>query len=390
MTRRVWATAAATALLATGAASAARPAPVLRLAYVSPANTYLHQKAALWTADAGGTDRLRLLHGFSGMGAPVWSRDGRRIAVLVCRSGTNWCGQPEVEVVDAATGAATTIARREYQLLGWAAGDRSILVARSHGIYGETYAMLGLGGRLRVIPRAASNASLSPDGRKVLFQTEPGSPFVGNVGVYDIAANRMRLLTRDGYDQWPVWSPDGRQVAFVTDDGIDVPAVIDADGTYRRQFRPADDYDDTIDDLTWISNTKLGLVRMRNSTSPGPARVYVVSAVNGRETKVATGVQSIDWSPSGTELAFSADAAPNRAPRSIFVTPASAPGTRRRVTRNEWSDDPVWSPDGRAIAVDSNVDPDAHRVNIVLLAGKTSRIVDLGRGSFPAWQPLGR
>ncbi len=48
----------------------------------------------------------------------------------------------------------------------------------------------------------------------------------------DAAGGEERNLTNTpGDDKWPAWSPDGKQIAFISDDDVHVMA---ADGTNRR------------------------------------------------------------------------------------------------------------------------------------------------------------
>jgi Tol biopolymer transport system component len=97
-----------------------------------------------------------------------------------------------------------------------------------------------------------------------------------------------RRLTRDEYDDFPAWSPDGRQIAFE---------------------RSGD--------------------------------VYVVGS-NGRGLRKLASGNSPAWSPDGTRLVFSACC-----DRELFAINLDGSG-RRLLARN--ASQPAWSPDGRKIA----------------------------------------
>jgi dipeptidyl aminopeptidase/acylaminoacyl peptidase len=61
---------------------------------------------------------------------------------------------------------------------------------------------------------AASSLRFSPDGSRLAFVSNRGDHSF--VGVYDLAARSLRWLAPSiDQDQSPVWSPDGRRVAFV-------------------------------------------------------------------------------------------------------------------------------------------------------------------------------
>jgi Tol biopolymer transport system component len=98
--------------------------------------------------------------------------------------------------------------------------------------------------------------SFSPDGRRVVFEGAVGSDY--EIWVADIATGATTRLTESpGGDGWPVWSPDGKTIAFTTerDDCARVPLdqncwrtgeagehrdvwLMKADGTDQRRVSP--------------------------------------------------------------------------------------------------------------------------------------------------------
>lgn len=65
---------------------------------------------------------------------------------------------------------------------------------------------------------------MSPDGTKMLIQTNTQRiyrhSFTADYYIYTIASRRLEPLSDGGPQQAPVWSPDGKQVAFVRDNNI--------------------------------------------------------------------------------------------------------------------------------------------------------------------------
>lgn len=62
----------------------------------------------------------------------------------------------------------------------------------------------------------------SPDGTRLLFSTTSDLSFPqrlspGDIVVYDAATGTSTTLVSGGANRWPVWSPDGRHIAFVSD-----------------------------------------------------------------------------------------------------------------------------------------------------------------------------
>ena len=89
----------------------------------------------------------------------------------------------------------------------------------------------------------------SPDGRHIAFEEESGV----NRNIYDIyvmeadGSNQRNLTNREGrYSRWHVWSPDVRHIAFVSDrDGNPEIYVMEASWSNRRRL--ADHRDDDWD-----------------------------------------------------------------------------------------------------------------------------------------------
>ena len=148
--------------------------------------------------------------------------------------------------------------------------------------------------------RDEGGAAFSPDGALIAFHE---SDDVGGIFVAGATGESVRRVTDIGFD--PAWSPDGKQIAFGTEEIAD----------------PAS--------------------RVGNST------VQVVDAAGGavRTLVEGDGVQP-SWSPSGQRIVYWSNTGGQR----DIYTVAAAGGTRVAVTQDaaiDWS--PIWSPDGRFI-----------------------------------------
>jgi TolB protein len=70
--------------------------------------------------------------------------------------------------------------------------------------------------RLKIPPGQYEYPRVSPDGRMLAFGTDDGTN--ANVWVYELAgASAPRQLTLEGRNRLPVWSADSRRVAFQSD-----------------------------------------------------------------------------------------------------------------------------------------------------------------------------
>jgi serine/threonine-protein kinase len=183
---------------------------------------------------------------------------------------------------------------------------------------------------------------LSPDGRHVAVVIA-GSTY--DIWMYDVARDTLTRLTYGGDDNYPVWSPDGKRIAF-------------------------------------------------NSTRAGPANLYVTAADgSGTAERLTTSEYSQypgSWSPDGKFLAFTEEAHPNTGD-DIWLVPWQ--GDRRaqpllQTPFDEWQ--PRFSPDGRWLAYASNESGTAEvYVQAFPSLGAKWKISTDG-GFEPLWSPTGR
>jgi Tol biopolymer transport system component len=69
---------------------------------------------------------------------------------------------------------------------------------------------------LKIPPGAYRDPRISPDGRQIAFGTDDGRE--ASVWVYDLSGtSAMRRLTFGGNNRYPVWSPDGSRIALQSD-----------------------------------------------------------------------------------------------------------------------------------------------------------------------------
>jgi TolB protein len=199
------------------------------------------------------------------------------------------------------------------------------------------------------------NPDWSPDGTRLVFWNGSLATETGEIYVSDADGSNRRLLTRHNRkdprppsDQYPVWSPDGRLIAFEAlsrDDEWHI-WVMRFNGTGVRRV------------------TRDGFGGSSPSWSPdGKRLVYTASwsgtslaivDLSGRTRALKTLSEADwapEWSPDGSRIAFTSTAEHQKP--ELYVVGTTG-GTTSRLTRNTATDsDPVWSPDGAWIVFSS-------------------------------------
>jgi TolB protein len=295
----------------------------------------------LYVMNADGSKQRRLTTPASSFLPPVWSPDGRRIVFV---SGRGGC-----------------IDDNHLRGLPDGTSDVEISVANADG-----------SGLRRMTSGTGVDCApvWSPDGEKIAFHRSlvrrEGDKVVGvDFDVYVINADGSgeRNLTGDAQSFLPIWSPDGRKIAFWSGpDGNGGVYVVNADGSKRRLLADGGavlrhQIGRNLRHVAWSPDgRKMLLVRSglsQGRTSGGGRKHYVV-VMNAdgsglrRLKRFASGNGGLpSWSPDGRKIVF-VDALDGN----FEVYVMNADGSEvRNVTRHPGHDsDPAWSPDGRKIA----------------------------------------
>ncbi len=168
--------------------------------------------------------------------------------------------------------------------------------------------------------KEAETPVLSPDGQRIAFQCYLEGPRgVGTNNYYDIDASDICMANTDGSnwirltanqvaDEYPSWSPDGAQLAYVNRrDGI---YITNRKGDEQRLLTLTPNlkwYD--LDKLVWSPDGKyLAFSACPVDVDQADRDIYVVDVNNGTMTNLTPGNGTLDraptWFPNSTQIAF--------------------------------------------------------------------------------------
>jgi Tol biopolymer transport system component/pimeloyl-ACP methyl ester carboxylesterase len=219
----------------------------------------------------------------------------------------------------------------------------------------------------------------SPDGTQIAFTSDRR----GNPDILIMAADgsEVRHLTRhSARDIWPDWSPDGTRIAFVSDrDGNFEVYTVGVDGTNLQRLTNTiahEDFAAWSPDGTQIVFSRVG----------GDDGTYVMNADGSGERQLAEFVAlESDWSPDGTRIAFGSD---HEGFRAIYVMDADGSNLQRLSQTSAGENCPDWSPDGERIVFASWRDGDGEIYVMDADGGNLQKLTDNRFvDEFPAWHP---
>ena len=237
----------------------------------------------IYVMDTDGGNLRRLTNHPGWDFSPSWSPDGKRIAFVSQRDG------------------------HADRVPGWHTS--------------EIYVMDADGGNqlnLTNNPHDDRSPSWSPDGKRIVFESDRDNDRNHNIEIYVMNAdgsNQQRLTNNLTEDTDPAWSPDGERIAF----------------SARREGHVVHNLDITYE-------------------------IYVMDADGGNQQRLTENRNNDwdpSWSPDGKRIAFAADRKGDAVKFDIYVMDADG-GNQQKLTNNRgWDSSPSWSPNGERIAFTS-------------------------------------
>jgi dipeptidyl aminopeptidase/acylaminoacyl peptidase len=204
---------------------------------------------------------------------------------------------------------------------------------------------------------SVGNPAISSDGRHIVFAREwvdkVKDQSRSNIWIVSADGSRVRELTRGNWrDSAPVWAPDSRRIAFLSDrDGTQQLHVLYVDTGEVAQLTHLQR---AVSTIRWSPDGKqLAFTQILADDDP-PLRVELPKRPRNAEwAKPAVIVDRLSWARDGTgpvEKGFT----------HIFTIDAALGGTPRQITDGKYNHaDPEWAADGQTIYFSGIRKPDA-------------------------------
>jgi TolB protein len=217
----------------------------------------------------------------------------------------------------------------------WSPDGRSVTFDRNFDGDHSIWVVALRGASRRLTPDGYYGPDWSPDGQLIAY----GGAEFSRPGIWVIDPNngRKRRLTGSSLDGAPLWSHDGRRLAFIRGDAV---WIMNADGSGQRRLVSSEGSEET-GELRWSPDDRMLAFTRRQ----GDRDIFVVTAAGNRLRNLTANSRLRDscpsWSPDGRTIAFSSDRSGST---EIYLMNRDGGSQRRLGQITTANACPVWSP----------------------------------------------
>ena len=207
------------------------------LAYVS----FENKMAAIYvqTMSTGTRTKVSARAGING--APAWSPDGKKLALTLSRKD----GDVDVYTLELASQMLTrmTFDPAIDTEPTWSLDGSKLYFTSDRSGSPQIYEISTTDPRAnprRVTFEGKYNARprISPDGKQLALVTQTGNGF--NIATLDLKTNALQVLTKGRQDESPSFAPNGAQLIYATQDrGRGILALVSSDGRFQQKMGAA-------------------------------------------------------------------------------------------------------------------------------------------------------
>lgn len=250
------------------------------------------------------TDELPNRDGLGGLGNVFLSPDGKKLFIVRKSEG------PDYLLVDISNGKSEALFNQFDVFLGWHPDSKHLLFRDFRGLW-----LVDLKGKkeVNIAPTEEGKgyidgASVSPDGKKVVFSYSPFSSFGSEIWtVNDDGKNSTKMFDNPGRITNLTWSPDGTKIAY-WDGGY---RVMDANGTNLRSLNRLSNRNNL--PPIWSPDSQMLLVDVHgnapdSSSEFDGSNIYIINVQSGETRTIlpdgSSGNYYPAWSPDGKKIAF--------------------------------------------------------------------------------------
>ncbi len=302
----------------------------------------------LWMVSWDGTQDIRLTYGVdSSVSAPRWSPDGKYISFMAERPGAPKVKGSQVWVLDRRGGEARQLTQVKGNLSAyeWSPDSKKLLLTITEDPEAEAKEK-DKDDKDKPKPIVIDRYRFKKDIEGFIStNSRPGLLYL-----YDIESKKLDKLTTDKNFQEDdaVWSPDGTQIAFISNHDPDPDRTINTD-------------------------------------------VFVVAAAPNSAARKLTTFPGPDegppaWSPDGKLIAYIHGSEPKYeeySRRDLAVVPAAGGESRNLTAKFDRPvGDPIFSPDGQSITVLAVDDRSMYPASVSLSDGSVKRLVEKPGSTF--------